>query len=139
MRAAATAATATTAAATTTATGVGNFLLSRHATQFEGQADILADLLLQAFKGLLGGHEIAGNVIVKQRITGGFEFLDLRGTQLNTSVLLVMQLLAALMNALVLEAGSIIVEEKLNLFLKLDEGRIAGDLRTELAGFFDDR
>ena len=137
MRAAATATAATTTA--TTATGVGDFFFSRHATQFEGQADVFADLFLQAFERLLGRHEIARDLVVEQRVAGGLEFLDLLVAQLDTGVLLVMQLLAALMNALVLKAGSIIVEEKLNLFLKHDEGRIAGDLGTELAGFFDDR
>ena len=50
-----------------------------------------------------------------KRVAGAFELADLRGTQLDAGVLLVMQLLAALVDALILEAGGVVAQEALDV------------------------
>ena len=53
----------------------------------------------------MGGQEIASDFVFKQSIAGAFELADFRCAKFDTGVLFVMQLLAALVDALVLEAG----------------------------------
>ena len=116
----------------------GHFLIRRNAAKLDGGTDILADLLLEVLKLALGGHEISGNLIREQCVAGGFEFLDLGFAKLDSGALLVTEVFAALMDALVLEAGGIVTKEPLHLGLKLKECRIGHDLGAEFFGFRND-
>ncbi len=134
-------ASAATAAATTTATtaaGVGNIIRSGNPAEFQRHAHIFAYLLLQKLQLLLGREKLTRDRIVKKRLTRCFKFTNLRGTQLNAGVLLLMQLLAALMHTLVLQSRCIIAQKTLNVLLELQKRWIAGNVGTQLTGFYDD-
>jgi hypothetical protein len=92
-------------------------------------------LLLERLQLALGGEEIAGDFVFKQRVPGTFELANFHGSQLHASVLFMMQLLAPLVDALVLEAGGVVGQETLDVGLKLDERGIAGDLSAKFLGF----
>ena len=98
---------ATAAAATATAaTGSFlDFLLGRHAAQLQGHADILADVFLEFFKLLLGIEKSGGHLVLEEGLAGGFEFTDFGGTKLDAGMLLLVEFLAALVDALILQAG----------------------------------
>lgn len=132
----ATATTATAAAATATA-GFSKVVRRRNTPGFKGQTDVFADFLLQPLQFLLRGQEIPGDLVFKQRLAGGLELADLGGSQLHSGMLLVVQFLTALMDALVLQTGGIVVQETLNTLLKLEKHGIAGDLCAQLPGFHD--
>ena len=74
-------------------------------------------------KLLLGGEKLAGDLVFKKRLARGFELADLRGTELDAGVLLLVQFLAALMHALVLKAGGIVAQETFDVALKLEKCR----------------
>lgn len=137
MRAAA-ATAATSATAATAATGFGEFLGGRAPAEFEGHADVFGDFLLEFFKLLAGGEEFTGDLVVEQGFAGGLELADFGGTELDSGVLFLMQLLAPLVDALVLEARAIVVEETLDAFLETEERGIAGDLGAQFTGFGND-
>ena len=115
--AATTAATGTTAAAAL----VDELFRGRNPSELDGAADILADFLLERLQFALGGEEITGDFIFKKRVAGTLELADFRRTQLHAGVLLVMQLLTTLMDALVLEAGGVVVQETLDVRLELEK------------------
>ncbi len=133
---------AATALATATAAavfGFGEVLGLRHATEFEGHADILADRLLDGFQFALGVEEIGRDLILEQGIARGLELADLGGTQLHTGVLLVVKFFTALMDALILETGGIVIEEPLDLALEFLETWLTHDLGAEFLGLGDHR
>ncbi|OYV03962.1 MAG: hypothetical protein CFE26_19400, partial [Verrucomicrobiales bacterium VVV1] len=61
------------------------------------------------------------------------------GTELHTGVLLVVKLLTALVNALILKARGIVIEEPLDLALEFLETRLTHDLGAEFLGLRDHR
>ncbi len=133
---------ATTAAATTatasTAAGLGDVVCGGDAAEFEGHADVFSDFLLEALQLLLGGEKFAGDVVFEESLAGGLELADFRGSEFHAGVLLVMQFLAALVDALILKPRGIIVEEALHTLLELQKRRVAGDLGAQFLGFHDD-
>ena len=132
------AATATTAAAATAmAMGGGDFIGRGHAAEFERHGDVAADFLLQPLELFARGDEVAGDVVFKKRFTGGFELADFSRAKLDAGVLLLVQLLAVLVDALELQPCLLVVEEALDGFLELLEQRIVGDVRAQLAGLDD--
>lgn len=131
---AAAAAAAVTAAA---AAGLHEILGAWHPAILDGRADVFADLLLEPFQFALGGEEITGDLVLEKGIAGTFKFADFRSTQLDAGVLLLVKFLAALMDALILEAGGIVVEETLDVGLELEKCGILGDLGAKFLGFGD--
>ena len=125
---------AATAATTTATAGLGHILSGRNTAEFDGRTDILADLGLDLLEFPLGFEEITRDFVREKRVAGGFEFLDLGFAQFDTRALLVGELVAALMHALVLETGGIIGEESLDLGLVRAERRIRDDLGAEFLG-----
>ncbi len=134
----ATATTTTTTTAATTAAGVGNIIRGGNPAELKCHADVFADFFLQALQLLLSGEKLTRDRIVKKRLTRCFEFADLSGTQLDTGMLLLMQLLAAFMHTLILKSGCIITEKTLDARLELQKRGIAGNVGTQLTGFSDD-
>jgi hypothetical protein len=128
----ATAATAVTAAAT--AVRFGEVIRGRHAAELKGHADVFADDLLDHFQFALGFEETTGDFVFEQGIAGRFELADFRGTEFHTGVLLVVKLFTALVNALVLKARRIVIEETLDRFLQLLETGLGHDLGAQLLG-----
>lgn len=133
----ATAAATTTAAATAATAFVSDIFGGRHAAQLDGGADVLADLLLEGFEFALGGEEVAGDFVFKEGVAGAFELADFGSTQLDAGVLFVVKLFAALMHALILEAGFVVGDEALDVGFELEVGRITGDQGAEFLGFYD--
>lgn len=131
------AATTRVASATTATAFVGDVISGRHATKLDGSTNIFADLLLESLQFALGGEEIAGDFIFKKGVTGALKFADFNGTQLDAGVLFVMELFAALVHALVLEACLVIGDETLDIGFELKVGRIAGDQSAEFLGFYN--
>lgn len=109
------AATGTTAAASL----IDKVFRGRNASELDGAADILADFLLESLQFALRREEITGDFIFKKRVAGTLKLADFRCTQLHAGVLLVVQFLAPLMDALVLKAGGVVVQETLDVRLKL--------------------
>ena len=109
---------AATFAAAAAATGFVELLGGRHTAEFEGHADVFGNFLLEFLKLLAGGEELTGDLVFKQRLAGGLELADLRRAQLDAGMLLLVQLLAALVHALVLEARSLVRKESLDAFLE---------------------
>jgi len=132
------AATTVSAAAAATAASLGHFIFRRYATEFDGGADVFADFLLKTFQLALGLEETGGDFVFEESFAGSFEFRDFCFAQFHTSVLLVVEFFTALMHALILKTGSIVVEETLNVGLVLDECWVAGDFRAEFPCFFED-
>lgn len=128
---------ASAATATAAAAGLGDILSGGNAAELDGGTDIFADLCLDLLQGTLGFEEITGHFVREQRVTGGFEFLDLGLAQFDPRALLVGEFVATLMHALVLETGGIIGEESLDLGLVLAERRIRDDLGAEFLGLRD--
>jgi hypothetical protein len=116
-----TAATAAATAATATTAGLREILGRRYPTEFKGHADILADLFLKRLEFLLCGKEIAGHFVVKKSLASGFKLADFRRAQLDAGMLFLVQFLTALVDALILKAGTVIVEEALHALLKLEK------------------
>ncbi|MEY5012297.1 MAG: hypothetical protein RLY69_12 [Verrucomicrobiota bacterium] len=110
---------------------------ARHASELKRHANIAADEFLKLFKLALGIDEVLGDVVGKERLAGRFEFADLLRTEFDAGVLLVVEFLAALVDALVLESGGVVVEKFFDLVVQLDHGWIAGDVLAEFAGFDD--
>ena len=113
--------TTISAAAAATAASLGHLIFRRYATEFDGGADVFADFLLKAFQLPLCLEKVGGDFVFEECFAGSFEFRDFRFAQFHTGVLLVVEFFAALMHALVLETGSVVVEETLNVGLVLDE------------------
>jgi hypothetical protein len=126
------AATAVTTAAT--AVRFGEIIRGRHAAELKGHADVFADDLLNHFQFALGFEETTGDFVFEKRVAGGFELADFRGTEFNASMLLVVKLFTPLMNALVLKARGIVIEETLDRFLQLLETGLGHDLGAQLLG-----
>ena len=80
------------------------------------------------FELALGLDEVGGDFVGEERLAGGLELADFLGSELDAGVLLLVELFAALVHALVLEAGGIVIEELLDLFLQLEVDRVADDL-----------
>ena len=116
---AATTATAAAAATATTTIGLGEIVSGGDAAEFEGQADVFADLLLQAIELLLGIAEGLGNAVREQCLAGGFKVAHFGSPELDSGVLFLMQFLTAFVHALILEAGGIVIQEAFDVFLKL--------------------
>jgi hypothetical protein len=133
---AATAAAATTAASA--ATGLGDVFSSGHMAEFEGHADVFADLFLQALEFLLGREEIASHLVFKQGLASRLELTDFGGTEFHACMLLVVKFLAALVDALILKPGGVVAQEAFDVLLELQKMRIAGDLGAQFPGFHDD-
>lgn len=130
-----------TAAATTTAAATAFFrkvFFCGNPTKLDGGSHVFANFLLKSFEFALGRHETAGDLVFKKRIACTFELTNLGGTQLNSCLLLVVQLLAALMHALILKLRSVIGQEALNVCLEFEKVRITDDLGAQFFGFFDD-
>ena len=123
IQAASAAASATAAAVATAAAAAFVFevFCSRHATEFDGTANVFSDLLLEGLQLALSGEEVAGDFVFKQGIAGALELADFRGTEFDTSVLLVVQFLTALVDALVLEAGGVVAQEAFDVGLELEK------------------
>jgi hypothetical protein len=133
----ATSAAAISSAATAATAFVSHILGGRYATELDGGTDVFADLLLKGFQFPLGGEEIAGDFVFKERVASAFKFADFGGTQLDAGVLFVVKLFTALVDALVLEAGLVVGDEALNVGFELEVGRITGDQGAEFLGFND--
>ncbi len=121
-------------ATTATAAGFHQIFSTRHLAVLNRAADILADQLLQAFQLTLCGHEFSGDLIVEKRVTRRFKLTDLSGTQLDAGVLLMVQCLAAFVNALILELRFIIAEKAFHIRLELLECRILCDRGAKFFG-----
>jgi hypothetical protein len=119
LSAAASAAAATPAA--TAATRVSKVLSGWNPAQLDGGPDVFADFLLEHLKLTLSGEEITGYFIFKQRIAGAFKLANFRSSKFDSSVLLVMEFLTSLMDALVLQAGGIVAQKALDVCLKLEK------------------
>jgi hypothetical protein len=130
----------TTAAttATTAASGLGEFIGRGHSAQFKSHADVFSDLLLEFLQLFAGDEKVTSDLIVEKRFTRRLKLADLGSAKLDAGVLLVMQLFAALMDALILKARRVIVEEAFDVFLELEKHRIAGDVGAEFTGFGND-
>jgi hypothetical protein len=128
------AAAATAVATAATAVRFGEIIRGRHATKFEGHADVFANDLLDHFQFTLGFEETTGDFVFEQSVAGGFELADFRGAEFHTGVLLVVKLFAALVNALVLKTRGIVIEETLDRFLQLLETGLGHDLGAQLLG-----
>ncbi len=115
------AATATTAVATAAAAFILEVFRGRNAAEFDGAADVFGDFLLEGFQLALGGEEVAGNFVFKQGVAGALELADFRRTELDAGVLLVVQFLAAFVDALVWEAGGVVAQEALDVGLELEK------------------
>jgi hypothetical protein len=131
-------AAATAATAATTAL-LRKVVSRRNTAKLDGRSNILADFLLQHLKLTLGGKEVPGDFIFKQRIPGVLEITDLGGSQHYACMLLVMQFLATLVDTLVLKARPIITQKSLHLLLEIQKGWITCNLGAELLGFFNHR
>jgi len=125
--------------AAATVVGLREVLGFRHTAKLKGHADILADSLLDRLQFALGIKKVAGNLVFEKRITGGLELTDLRGTELDAGMLLVMKLLTSLVDALILKARGIVIEEPLDLSLELLETGLGHDLGAEFFGLRDHR
>lgn len=95
-------AASTAAAAATTALSIGEFLLRGYMAKFEGHAEEFSYLFLEHFQFALGVHEIAGDRVIKQGVTSGFEGFDFRGSGLETCMLFLMQGFTEFMHGLIL-------------------------------------
>ena len=120
------------------ANGLGEILGARHPAELQRQTHVFADFLLEHFQLLLGREEFAGDLVFKQCLARGLELADFRRAKLDTGVLLLVKLLAALVHALVLKARGVVVQEALHALLKPEKRGIAGDLGAQLAGFHHD-
>ena len=83
-------------------------------------------------------HEVAGDRVIKQRVTGRFEGFDFGGTKFEAGVLFLMQLFTQFMGVLILQAGSIIIQKTLDARLILLENRMPCDFGAELFGLGHD-
>lgn len=125
-------------AAATAAAGRGNILLRRHPSQLDGRTDVLGDLRLETLQLPLSFQELPGDLILEKGVARRFEILDLRLAQLDAGTLLVPEILTFFLNALILEAGSVVSQEPFDLGLVLAERWIRDDLGTEFFGLRDD-
>jgi hypothetical protein len=135
-------AAASTATTTTTPATIrfGEIFVVRDAAELKGHGNKLADFALDTFQLALSIHEINGNLVVKQRVTGTLEFANLGGAQLDPGVLLLMQRFAAIMHGLVLKLGRIVREKFLHDFLKFIHALVVGEFGTEFqSGIHDSR
>lgn len=137
MRAAAAAAPTTTAAASA-AIELGEILGRGDASEFQGEGNVFADLPLQGFEFLLGLEKFPSHLVVEQCIARGFEIADFRSPEFDAGVLFLMEVLAAFVDALILEAGGIVIEESFDALLELQKHRVLGNMGTELTGFQND-
>jgi hypothetical protein len=112
----------------------GNLLIGRGTTEFQSHADILADLLLQRLQLPLRVHELPRDFVLEQGFPRRLELADLHRAQLNASPLLVIQLLAALVHALVLQPRRIIAQEALHLPLPAQKLGVGGNFLAKLTG-----
>jgi hypothetical protein len=129
---------AATAATATAAAGRGNIIVGRDAAEFDGRTDVFGDVRLERFKFALGFEEIASDLVLEKSVACGFEIVDLGLAQLDARALLVTQILALFMDALILETGGVIGKEPLDLGLMGAECRIRNDFGAELFGFRND-
>lgn len=131
--------TSAAAAATTTATtGILDVIFSRNTSQFDRGSHVLSNLTLKLFQLPLCLKELASDLIGKQGVSGCLKLFDLRLAELDSCTLFVRELVTALVDALVLEACSIIGEKALNLALMQAEGWVRDDLGAKFLGFRDD-
>ena len=103
-------------------------------TKLKSHPDILADRDLHILQTLLGIHEITGHWVLHQRIPRRFKILDLVLSQLQTSILLLMQLLAPLVQALIHQARRIIGQKLLHFLKETLVFRISRDGGAKLFG-----
>ena len=127
------------AAATATAAAIiGQLSVGRDTADFERGGDVLRDRALERLQLALGVEEGAGDLIAEKFIAGGLELLDFGRSQLDPGVLLLVEFLAALVDRLVHEAGTVVFEETLHILLELRETGVRSDRGTEFAGFLED-
>lgn len=126
-------AAAATATAATPLT-LGEVGVGRHAPELDRQTDPAVDVASHFFELLLGGDEAARHVVLKERLAGKLEFTDLLSAKFHARVLLVVQLLPALVHALVLGARGIIVQKPLDLPTPFGDLRIANNGFTKFTG-----
>ena len=115
-----------------------HFLLSGNLAHLEGQADVLANHILKALQLLLGTEKGSNHHVFEKCLASGLEFADLGLGELHARGLLLMQLFTSLMNALILELRSVVVEKLFNFTLKGLEVIIFHDAFAEIAGFIND-
>lgn len=129
--------TATTAAASTATARFCDFFGAWHVAEFQGHADVFADFLLNHLQFLLCGEEVAGDFIIKQSFAGGFKFADFSRAEFNACVLFLMQFLTPFVDALVLKAGGIVVEETFDACLEFEKRGVICDVSAKFPGFFN--
>src|SRR5690606_22765340 len=133
-RSAAAATAATAAAATAILAHFGQFLIGRHAPELKRHAHVAANFLLERFQFALGTDEIPRNRVLEECLARRLELADLGFAKLNAGALLLVELFAALVNALVLELRSVVAEKFLNGLLEFDKPRIGRNFGAEFLG-----
>lgn len=98
----------------------------------------MVDFFLEVFELALGGEEVAGDFVFKEGVASAFKLADLGGTELDAGVLLVVEFFTTFVDALVLEAGRVVIEEAFDIGLECDEGCVCGDGGAEFFGFDDE-
>ena len=96
---------------------------------------MFADGALQLLEFGLCGEELAGNRIVEQCLAGGLKLADFGGAQFDASVLLVVEFLTTLVDALIHQAGVIVIKEGFNLIEEAEIARVFDNLGAKFTGF----
>lgn len=121
-----------TAAATATA---AHFLFGRQTSEFEGLIDVLMDRLLDLVQFFLRVHEIPGHGVLHQAFAMLLEVSNLLSGQRDSHLLLLLQRLAFVNEAVVLGARLFVAHERVDALANRLHVGLVQDGLAELTGF----